>query len=79
MTLDEIMDMDPLLLTKNPGALDEIVSYHRKRRAERETQGAKRPKLDAGEKLVLGDLVKNMLNKTAAEPAAPTTVVKRRI
>lgn len=31
--IDELMDLDPVELTKNPAAIDAIIQYHRNRRA----------------------------------------------
>lgn len=76
--LDALMDLDPLEYTKNPGALDEIIAFHRKKRAEREAGGPRtRTKAvkDSGAGSALGALVKEMVG--AQKPAGP--VVKRRI
>lgn len=32
--LDELMDLDPVELTKNPAAVDAIIAYHRNARAK---------------------------------------------
>lgn len=65
--IDDLMDLDPLLLT--PENVDAIVEYHRRNRANLES-GIK-PKKETGPKVEL-DLVKLNL-------AAPAQVVRRRI
>lgn len=32
--IDELMDLDPVALTKNPAAIDQIIQYHRNMRAK---------------------------------------------
>lgn len=32
--IDELMDLDPVELTKNPAAIDAIIAYHRNQRAK---------------------------------------------
>lgn len=32
--IDELMDLDPVELTKNPAAIDKIIAYHRNNRAK---------------------------------------------
>lgn len=76
--LDELMDKDPLLLTKED--LDSIITFHRKKRAERETggAGARRASKDTGASATLASLVEKM--KTNAPNAGIiANVVKRRI
>lgn len=75
--LDALMDLDPLELTNED--LDQIISFHRKKRAEREvsgTRGKTRASKDTGASSALADLVKNMAKSSTTNPA---TVIKRRI
>lgn len=75
-SLDQLMDLDPLELTKEN--LDSIIAFHRKKRAEREAAGPRtrgKATKDTGASSALADLVKSMAK--AAPPAGP--VVKRRI
>ena len=32
--IDDLMDLDPVALTKNPAAVDAIIAYHRNNRAK---------------------------------------------
>lgn len=32
--IDELMDLDPVALTKDPSAIDKIIAYHRNNRAK---------------------------------------------
>lgn len=70
--IDTLMDLDPLELSaKN---IDEIIAYHRQRRAEREAGGG-RAKKDTGPKLSLGNLVKEMTKDVPKQEV----IIKRRI
>jgi hypothetical protein len=43
--IDELMDLDPVALTKNPAAVDAIIAYHRNNRAI--VEGGAKPKKEA--------------------------------
>jgi hypothetical protein len=68
--IDELMDRDPLELTKDDIA--NIVKYHRSVRHQIES--GHKPKKDTGPKLSLDSVLKNLI---PAKPAAPP--MKRRI
>ena len=71
--IDDLMDLDPLSLTKPQ--LDAIIAYQRQRRAEREAGGGKRARKETGPKVSLTGLLENMTQgKAKAEP-----VIKRRL
>lgn len=75
--LDELMDKDPLLLTKED--IDSIILFHRKKRAERETGGAgRRATKDTGAAVKLSELVAKMKDN-APNAGLIANVVKRRI
>lgn len=74
-TLDQLMDLDPLELSKDPAKLDAIIDYHRKKRAERAASPGRRAKKDTGEQVSLGDLVQKMKAKAGAAPA--NTITRR--
>lgn len=72
--IDTLMDLDPLeLSTVN---VDQVIAYHRQRRAEREAGKGKRATKDSGPKLQLTGLIEGMV-KAAPKPAG--VIVKRRI
>lgn len=70
--LDELMDKDPLQLSKQD--LDAIIAYQRKARANYES-GVK-PKKGSGEAVKLDSIVAGLLGQAAPAPAA---TVKRRV
>lgn len=71
--LDELMDKDPLSLSKQD--IDAIIAYQRKARANYES-GVK-PKKGSGEAVVpLGNIVASLLGQAAPTPAQ---TVKRRV
>lgn len=74
--IDELMSIDPLELTKDPEALDKIIAYYRKKRADAES-GIK-PKRESGAKLKLDGLIAGMTKKVAPVPQV-TTGIKRRV
>lgn len=51
--IDDLMDLDPLELTSTPGALEQIITYHRKARANAASGGKakkeKGPSIDISE------------------------------
>lgn len=71
--IDTLMDLDPLELSAQN--IDQIIAYHRQRRAEREA-GKGKAKKDTGPKLQLTGLIEGMV-KTAPKPSG--VIVKRRI
>jgi len=70
--IDELMDEDPLNLTKTK--LDAIVAYHRKVRADRASGVKTKTRREEGPKLSLDHLLKGRLGE---RPKAPS--IKRRI
>lgn len=70
--IDELMDEDPLKLTK--ASLDGIIAYHRKVRAERASGVKTKTRKETGPKVSLEGLLKMPVS---AKPKAPE--MKRRL
>lgn len=70
--IDELMDEDPLKLTKEK--LDGIIAYHRKVRADRASGVKTKTRKETGPKLSLAGLLKAPMS---SRPKAPE--MKRRV